>query len=105
MSLTEEVITRVLTMPMQRYLYNKYFPNAKRSFDEMYHNTSIVFINHHVSSTSPRPYLPNIFEIGGIHVKPVKPLPEDLKKFLDSAEEGVILFSMGSYIDGTGQVV
>jgi len=42
--------------------------------------------------------MPNTVEIAGIHVKPVKPLPADIQEFLDSATDGVILFSMGSFI-------
>lgn len=63
-------------------------------------NVSLVLVNHHFSTSSIRPFVANMIEIGGIHVQPVKPLPDDLQKFLDSAEEGVILFSMGSIIQG-----
>lgn len=63
-------------------------------------NVSLVLVNHHFSTSSIRPFVANMIEIGGIHVQPVKPLPDDLQTFLDSAEEGVILFSMGSIIQG-----
>lgn len=69
--------------------------------DEMHKNFSFIFTNHHVSFSTPRPYLPTIIEIGGIHVKPAKKLPKEFQEYLDSAKDGVILFSMGSYIDGT----
>lgn len=38
-----------------------------------------------------------MIEVGGMHIntKP-NPLPEDLKKFIESAEHGVVYFSMGS---------
>ena len=39
-----------------------------------------------------------MIDIGGIHVNAAKELPKDLKDFLDSAEDGVIYFSMGSFI-------
>lgn len=84
--------------PKHRQLYKKYFPNAKRSFDDIYSNVSIIFSNSHVSSNTVRPYMPNLIEIAGIHVKPAKPLPQDIKEFLDSAKDGAILFSMGSFI-------
>jgi glucuronosyltransferase len=96
--LFEDLIFSLIHLPKQRELYEKYFPNAKRSFDEMYKNSAIIFMNNHVSSSSARPYLPNMIEIGGIHVEPAKPLPKDIQEFLDSAEDGVILFSMGSII-------
>lgn len=43
-----------------------------------------------------------MIEIGGIHVEPAKPVePDDVREFLDSADEGVILFTMGSILNGT----
>jgi glucuronosyltransferase len=100
MSLFEWVYFKAIHFPIQRHLYQKYFPDAKRSMDEMYKNYSFVFMNQHVSFSSARPYLPTMIEVGGIHVKPAKKLPEEFEKYLDSATDGVILFSMGSYIDG-----
>ena len=35
-------------------------------------------------------------EIGGIHCKPGKELPEDLKTYMDAHEEGVAYVSFGS---------
>jgi glucuronosyltransferase len=97
-SLAEDVLYHTLHLPNQKRLYKKYFPNAKRPFYEMYKSSAIIFLNNHVSSSSPRPYLPNMIEIGGIHVKDAKSLPKDIQNFLDSAKDGAILFSMGSII-------
>jgi glucuronosyltransferase len=63
-------------------------------------NVSLVLVNHHFSTSSIRPIVANMIEVGGIHVEPVKPLPSDIQEFLDSATDGVILFSMGSIIQG-----
>ena len=71
-----------------------------KSFDDQMKNVSLVLVNHHFSTSSIRPFVANMIEIGGIHVEPVKELPKDLQKFLDEATEGVILFSMGSIIKG-----
>lgn len=101
MSLLEYSLFKLISQPIQRSLYNKYFPNARRSMDEMYRNFSFIFTNQHVSFSTPRPSLPSTIEIGGIHVKPAKKLPSDIQEFLDTATDGVILFTMGSYIDGT----
>ena len=68
------------------------------TFKEVLKSPSIVLMNSHVSSSAARPFLPNIIEIGGIHVEPVKELPKNIQEYLDSAENGVIYFSMGSYI-------
>lgn len=97
----EDFMYNFLHLPNQKRLYNKYFPNAKKSFYEMYKSSAIIFLNNHVSSSAARPYLPNMIEIGGIHVEPAKPLPLNIQNFLDSAKDGAILFSMGSIIKGT----
>lgn len=97
-SLAEHMIFHGYHLPKQRALYKKHFPNAKRTFEEMYRNSSIVFMNTHVSSSTVRPQLPQTVEIAGIHIQKPKALPDDIQTFLDSAKDGVILFSMGSFI-------
>lgn len=63
--------------------------------------TSLILINSHMSIGYPRPVLPNIVMVGGMHVKPPKKLPEELQKYLDKANEGVVYFSMGSNLKST----
>lgn len=97
-SLAEHMIYNGYHLTKQRALYKKHFPHAKRSFEEMYHNSSIIFMNTHVSSSTVRPQMPQSVEIAGIHIQKAKALPEDIQTFLDSSKDGVILFSMGSFI-------
>uniref|UniRef100_A0A182QUR6 UDP-glycosyltransferases domain-containing protein n=1 Tax=Anopheles farauti TaxID=69004 RepID=A0A182QUR6_9DIPT len=80
--------------------YESNFPTGKGflSYDEAMRNVSLVLINTHFSQTTPRPYLPNMVEVGGIqiNVKP-EPLPDDLQQFLDGAgSDGAIYISFGS---------
>ncbi|XP_065223759.1 UDP-glucosyltransferase 2-like isoform X2 [Planococcus citri] len=63
----------------------------------MHMEPDLIFFNNHPSILS-RPLVPNAIEIGGIHTKQVKPLPKNIKKFIDEAAQGVILFSMGSLV-------
>jgi hypothetical protein len=66
---------------------------------DVIHNVSLILNNNHFTTSSIRPYIPNVIDIGGAYVDPVvKPLPADIQKFLDSSPDGVILFSMGSII-------
>ncbi|XP_058523228.1 UDP-glucuronosyltransferase 2B31 isoform X2 [Ochotona princeps] len=47
----------------------------------------------------PRPLLPNVDFVGGLHCRPAKPLPKDMEDFVQSSgEEGVVVFSLGSMI-------
>ncbi|VVC35879.1 UDP-glucuronosyl/UDP-glucosyltransferase [Cinara cedri] len=60
---------------------------------------ALVFVNSHFTFHSPRPWTPNLIEIGGIHVTDPKPLPEDIQQFIDDApDDGVIYFSFGSTV-------
>lgn len=46
-----------------------------------------------------QPTAPNYVSIGGITVKPTKPLPQDLEDFVQgSGEHGVIVFTLGSVV-------
>ncbi|XP_072014712.1 UDP-glucuronosyltransferase 2A2-like isoform X4 [Amphiura filiformis] len=49
----------------------------------------------------PRPFLPNTVPVGGLTTKPARTLDRDWEDFLQSAgDDGVVLFSMGSYATG-----
>lgn len=45
--------------------------------------------------------MPGIVHIGGAHIKPPKPLPSNLQEFIDQSEHGVILFSLGAYLQSS----
>ncbi|EDS43017.1 glucosyl/glucuronosyl transferase [Culex quinquefasciatus] len=45
-----------------------------------------------------RPTVPQAIQLGFLHVKPPKPLPKGLQRYLDSSEHGVIYFSFGTLI-------
>ncbi|XP_067011529.2 UDP-glycosyltransferase UGT5 [Anabrus simplex] len=57
---------------------------------------SAVMVNTHPSFDNPRPLVPSVVNVAGIHVKEPKPLPKDLQEYLDNAKEGVVFFSLGS---------
>lgn len=80
-------------------LAKKYFGQSLPPLSEIAKNTSLLLVNSHFSLNQPRPLVPNIVEVGGIHVKPPEnKLSKDLKEFLDGAEHGVIIFSLGSSV-------
>ncbi|XP_058833853.1 UDP-glucosyltransferase 2-like [Topomyia yanbarensis] len=85
-------------LPKQKHYYDLTFPNAKLTFEQQAQNVSLVFLNQHFALSSPRPYPPNMIEVGGIQIDEPKPLPKDLQKYLDEAPNGVIYFCMGSNI-------
>ncbi|KAG4076739.1 hypothetical protein HA402_002026 [Bradysia odoriphaga] len=86
----------------QRALYDHTFPDAKISYDEARKNVSLIFVNSHFTIARPLPYGPNTIEVGGMHVnRKMKPLPQDIQKFLDSATDGAIYFSLGSFMQSS----
>lgn len=84
-------------MPIQSEIYDKVFADPKPSLDTLRRNVSLVLLNTHVSLSFPKPYVPNMIEIGGVQINPKpKPLPLEIRRFLDNATHGAIYFSMGS---------
>ncbi|XP_055837308.1 UDP-glycosyltransferase UGT5-like isoform X1 [Episyrphus balteatus] len=98
----DEIAYPLISDRQQAGLYDANFPADKYpSFDEMKKNVSLVFVNHHFSQGPIRPNVPAMVEIGGIQIKEKPaPLPEDLKKILDNAKNGVVYFSFGSNVQG-----
>ena len=45
--------------------------------------------------------MPGIVHVGGAHIKPPKPLPSNLQEFIDQSEYGVILFSLGAFLQSS----
>lgn len=94
----EEFCWHFIHYPMQKSLYEKFFPNSPPLIDAV-KNISLILNNNHFTTNSIKPSMPCIVDIGGIYVEPqAKALPKKFQEFLDSAENGAILFSMGSII-------
>ncbi|XP_049866947.1 UDP-glucosyltransferase 2-like isoform X2 [Pectinophora gossypiella] len=97
-------LRNVYLLPYERNDYSTIFgPIMARkgqhlpSFDDMRFNASLMFGNSHVSFGKATRLPQNFIPIGGYHIDPdVKPLPQDLKKLMDDANNGVVYFSMGS---------
>lgn len=114
------IIRHTVYLPSERELVNKHFAHLAPlpPLDDIIRNVSMILINSHRAIAPARPSMPSIFykiqivflsfskknsnlnpdviPIGGAHIKPAKPLPNDLKKFLDEAKHGAIYFSLGS---------
>jgi UDP:flavonoid glycosyltransferase YjiC (YdhE family) len=82
-------------LPTQREIFKKYI-SKDVDLDDVLYNTSLMLTNSHVSVSDAVPLVPSVIEIGGFHVNPSKKLPANLQNYLDEAEEGVVLFSLGS---------
>jgi len=65
-------------LPKQQALLEKYFGDYAPlpSISELHSSTSLLLLNHHFSISYPRPLLPNVVQVGGMHVKPAEKLSE-----------------------------
>ena len=57
-------------------LGKKYYGENLPPLAELKKNTSLVFVNSHHSLNIPRPTVPAVIEIGGIHIRPGGKLPK-----------------------------
>lgn len=79
-------------------IVNDAFGEGVPPLNEIARQTSGYLHNTHYSLHGAKPNSPNVVEIGGIHIPKAKPLPGDIKRFLDDANEGALLFSWGSMV-------
>lgn len=69
------------------------------SVEELEKKISVHLMNSHSALSYPRPKMPGMIDIAGVHIKPTKPLPNDIQEFLDGAENGAILISFGTFLN------
>ncbi|TMW48127.1 hypothetical protein DOY81_006800 [Sarcophaga bullata] len=90
---------RLVEIPNQKRLLQRYMPHIKEDLLDLRTNFSLMLLNQHFSLSFPRPYVPNMVEVGGfqIHYKP-QPLPKEITDFINSSPDSIIYFSMGSNV-------
>lgn len=88
-----------LTKPrIDKLLREHYGQDIPKSAD-LVKEISLIFVNQHHSLSLPKPLPPSVIEIGGVHLdQKRKPLDLEMKKLLDSANDGVIYISWGSML-------
>ncbi|XP_076058887.1 UDP-glucosyltransferase 2-like isoform X1 [Oratosquilla oratoria] len=73
------------------------FPDDMPSLDEMHRKVSLLFLNGIRSMETSKAFVPNVIHAGGLHLRPAKPLPQDLEDWVQgSGDFGFIYFSFGS---------
>lgn len=68
------------------------------SVEELEKKVSVHLMNSNSAMSYPRPKMPGMVDIAGVHIKSQKPLPMDIQEFLDGAEHGVILVAFGTFL-------
>ncbi|CAH0715022.1 unnamed protein product, partial [Brenthis ino] len=83
----------------QDEIYKEYYGSDIPRLNDLSRNIKMLFLNIHPIWDSNRPIPPNIIYLGGLHQKPQKELPKDLKLLLDSSSNGAIYMSLGTFVD------
>ncbi|XP_050440552.1 UDP-glucosyltransferase 2-like isoform X3 [Adelges cooleyi] len=82
-------------------LARRYFGVDTPPMSEIVARTSLVLVNSHHSILQARPTVPNVVEVGGIHIRDTKPnATNEWTEFCDRCGQGVIYVSFGSLIKG-----
>lgn len=102
-SMADILIREFYYLPAMNKMAHKYFSHLSNlpTIQDLEKSISVILVNNHVAMFKPRPLMHGIIDIAGAHIKPLKPLPYQIKKFLDEAENGVIYMSLGSYIQSS----
>ncbi|XP_031626641.1 UDP-glucuronosyltransferase 2C1-like [Contarinia nasturtii] len=66
------------------------------SVSELEKRTALAFVNTNPALDYPAPLSENIIPVAGLHIKDPKPIPNDLKAFVDSSNKGIVIFSLGT---------
>ena len=71
-------------LPGQDAIMRKHFNGSDDlpSVAAIEYTTSLVLLNHHFSISYPRPLMPNMVQVGGMHVRPPNKLPQVQNLFL-----------------------
>lgn len=105
-----ERVRNIIFYTMRMHLYKQvvgphYSPLSKRYFGpdvdyfSLFQAADLWLMRVDFVFEFPRPTMPNVIYMGGFQCKPVKPLPEHLEQFVQSAgEHGVIIMSLGTLI-------
>lgn len=94
------IIRPFFHLPRQMAIAEKHFADLMPlpSLDSLHKNISVTMVYTHRSISYPRPTMPGLINIGGAHIRPIKPLPADIQRFLDGAHHGAIFFSLGTFL-------
>ncbi|GAB0090001.1 hypothetical protein DMENIID0001_046320 [Sergentomyia squamirostris] len=86
------------SLPIVESMLKDDFPNLP-PLSEIEEKTKLVLVNYSPLIHDPEPILPNVIPVAGMHIKTAKPLTEEFEKILNSSENGLILFSVGTNVE------
>ena len=84
--------------PLPETVIKKYPQHLVMEYKNLIKKSKLWFYNTDIVLDYPKPVMPNIVYVGGMSIRPPQPLPNNVKSFLDNAENGVIVVSFGSVL-------
>ncbi|GAB1860214.1 UDP-glucuronosyltransferase 1-9-like isoform X1 [Camponotus japonicus] len=104
--ITDDFVRSYYYMPLSQRIAERYVGHEIRSLHELEKNITILLINTHPAFEPAIPLPPNAIEIGGLHVEPLRTTdekavtyPDSIREFLDSAENGAVIISLGTNVN------
>ncbi|KXJ73599.1 hypothetical protein RP20_CCG015438 [Aedes albopictus] len=97
-SISEQFNYKYLYLPSQEAVYRRHFAGKNLPpLLDVIHNVSAVLVNSNPMINYPRPIVPTMVEVGGMHLRKFDKtgLSEDVVNWVEAAKGGVIYFSMG----------
>ncbi|XP_074028192.1 UDP-glycosyltransferase UGT5-like [Leptinotarsa decemlineata] len=89
--------SKYVEIPERDRILREHFGNSVPSFTDLVSDVDMLFINVNPIMNDVRPLGPATITFEGMSLTPPpKPLPKDLKQFLDNATNGFIFLSLGS---------
>jgi glucuronosyltransferase len=79
-------------------IIRKHFPNLQTSAHKLRNSIQLLLTNTHPLLDFVRPVAPTTIQLGFMHIKQPKPLPNKLREYLESADTDVIYMSLGSNV-------
>nr|XP_018905849.1 PREDICTED: UDP-glucuronosyltransferase 2B13-like [Bemisia tabaci]XP_018905858.1 PREDICTED: UDP-glucuronosyltransferase 2B13-like [Bemisia tabaci]XP_018905867.1 PREDICTED: UDP-glucuronosyltransferase 2B13-like [Bemisia tabaci] len=83
-------------LPRNEAIAQEFFGFSEPSVAQLEKHVSLALVNSHFSLRYSESIPPGLVPVAGMHISPAKPLPKDLKNFIEGAEHGVVYFSLGS---------
>ncbi|CAH1164481.1 unnamed protein product [Phaedon cochleariae] len=87
-----------IILPESDATARKYFGKDIPYLGDIESNTSLLLMNINPFVHPIRANVPAAIEVNQLHITEPKPLPKDIKDFLDSSPQGVVYFSLGSNV-------
>ncbi|KAH8372073.1 hypothetical protein KR093_009985 [Drosophila rubida] len=103
MSTFERLTYNFFHLISQQSVYSNHFELLVQelpNYRDLSKNLSLALINSHPAMDYPRAYLPNMLEVGGLHLlEPIELIvPNHVRSFIEAAPGGVIYMSLGAEV-------